>query len=824
MRSMYHALVLGTLALGVVQDLRADSLAAKRIIIDGYVAPLPDSLEQQPWHVIERFVDEYTHLLAPDEAALWKQRFGGKTEGEIGIDYEWAPLGWEITEIAPQSPAYLVDLRPGDIITSVNGRAPRWRDTSGSYASPHGSSGDWFLLEFLRGEVCNTVPVQLAGFRTEPVYVDVVGRTMIVVIMDFNPGLHSRFTQVTRHVREQDIDTIILDLRRNHGGLVYEAEMLLNEFVAAGDTILREQYRHFDRYTVSDGSGRWLRPRPLYVLQSRGTVSSGEIFTGAMLTRTHAVVIGTHTYGKGRIQRFLMGEHATEFADSLIAGLKYTIAIYHAGGVLGIDSIGVPPDVSVDVSMPPSQPMPASIDVVDLRLRFRYPTRRVADSINALAGGDVSYQIWCDRARVLHAYRAVDTLRKRLPTKDPRYPPTTLVDGLFAAADEHAVRAAIRETYAHVLDSFTMELGTTLQLGLLRRMPDVQRPADYTVDDDAMTPTSADLGMLLTLSNGAVEVRSVVPGTSAYEAGIRVGDRLVAINGASAAAAVHAARARIIELVRSARPVTLTLRRGTSMVKQRLTPAIRSTVVPRIYLDGSVGYLTCNRLGATDHDVRQLWHAITELRNRGMQRLVMDLRGVRHGSIEHVTTLAGYFADTAFLIALAWQNGGALNAYRTSGDGSFDGLPVTVVVDGETAGAAEVFAAAMRRRGNTIIIGARTAGMLHERRELALTTTLGVRYVWRRFTDVADSVVTPDIMAELPLHSPTYVVLTPALHRDIMTWRTHDVPVTAPAMVDLLQRVTDRIPNVPRHAIATSVFGEGARLYVLAEALREVVP
>ena len=824
MRIMHHALMLGMLALAMVRSLHADTLAAKRYIVERYVTPLPDSIVHLPWDDFAKHVDEYTRILSRRELRQWWQRFAGATEGETGIDYEWAPLGWQITEIAPQSPAYYVDIRPGDVVTSVNGRAPRWSAPDGSYASYSGRPGSWFLFEIMRGDTCLTLPVQLADYKTESVYVTVIGRTLCVVVLDFNHGVHKRFTELTKHIRELEIDTIILDLRRNAGGSVNEALSMLSEFIPIGDTLLCEQMRHGRLYRLGMLNGRWWQPRPLYVLQGHGTVSAGEIFTGGMLIRTNAVLIGANTYGKGRIQRFVDSTSASSFADSLIGGLKYTVALYNVGGTLPIDSIGVPPDMRVDLALPPTMSIPASIDVVDLRIRYRYPTQQIVDSVNRLAGGDVSHQIWCERSRTLHAWRAIDTLRARLPKKDPRYPPTTLVDGLYAAADEHAVRAAIRETYAHVLDSFTLDMGTTLQLGLLRRMPDVQRPADYIVDDDAMTPTSADLGMLLTLSNGAVEVRSVVPGTSAYEAGILVGDRLVAINGASVAAGVHGARARIIELVRGARPVTLTLRRGTSLVKQRLTPAIRSTVVPRTYLDGSVGYLTCNRLGATDHDVRQLWHAIIELRNRGMQRLVIDLRGVRHGSIEHVTTLAGYFADTAFLIALAWQNGGALNAYRTSGDGSFDGLPVTVVVDGETAGAAEVFAAAMRRRGNTTIIGARTAGMLHERRELALTTTLGVRYVWRRFTDVADSAVTPDIMAELPLHSPTYVVLTPALHRDIMTWRMHDVPVTAPAMVDLLQRITERIPNVPRHAIATSVFGEGARLYVLAEALREVVP
>ena len=43
-------------------------------------------------------------------------------------------------------------------------------------------------------------------------------------------------------------------------------------------------------------------------------------------------------------------------------------------------------------------------------------------------------------------------------------------------------------------------------------------------------------------------------------------------------------------------------------------------------------------------------------------------------------------------------------------------------------------------------------------------------------------------------------------------------------MVVLLQRLAERLPNTLRYTAATAIYGEGARLHVLAEALREVVP
>lgn len=799
----------------------ADSLAAKRFILEKYVTPLPDSIAYLPWSEFAKYVDPHTHLLSQSESRMWTQRFAGHSDGQTGIDYEWVPHGWIVTEIAPNSPAYAAGLLPGDIVSSVNGRAPRWRDANGQYGSIYGDVGSVFVMEVLRGGACHTIGVPLADYRTESIYVTVVGRTMCVVVLDFNFGVTERFRALTASIREEEIDTVILDLRNNAGGAVSEATDLLSEFVPTGDTILLERYRDGHEYTVSTGDGRWRRPRPLYVLISEGTVSAGEVFSGGMKVRTNAVMIGSRTYGKGRMQRFYQGGRASSFSDSTIAGAKVTIGIYLAGGTLEVDSIGVLPEMEADLSLAPVVTLPQTINAAALRRRYPWPTLAIIDSINRIVGHNVGHMIWCERALTYEAYRAVDTMRQWLITRVLPPRPEKVIAGLYTIADEAEIRSSIRESYGNVLDPYTLEVMPVLrQIDRLKVLSNVKRPVRDALEDDATSAVSADLGMALGWLNNVVCVISVLPSSSAYDAGICVGDQVLAMNGKPLAKDLDAVRLEIIEWVRSGQFVRFKIRRGNLTFTSICEPVMRVTSMPLSYLDGEVGYIASDRFCATQNNVFQIWRAMLQMRDSGMRRVVFDLRGSQHGSVDNVMKLLGYFSRGSFMVTTVWDNSGKKQKLSTSGEGTFDNLPVQVIVDGSTKGAAEIFAEAMRRRGNARIVGTPTAGQLYERRTLEVTPTLALRYVWRRFASVKDSTVIPDVLNDLTSADPHLVSQIASHLGNIAQWRKGNTSITDARLDNIIQSLPPQLRSTPRNAIAQAIFGEGARLYNLAKMMR----
>jgi carboxyl-terminal processing protease len=123
---------------------------------------------------------------------------------------------------------------------------------------------------------------------------------------------------------------IILDLRENGGGLLEEAVNVASIFIPDG-TIVSTDGRSQPRQVYLAKGGAISAAIPVVVLVDHGTASAAEIVTGALQDRHRAVVVGTHTYGKGVFQEieplpnggaldFTVGEYFTPSGRNLGGG------------------------------------------------------------------------------------------------------------------------------------------------------------------------------------------------------------------------------------------------------------------------------------------------------------------------------------------------------------------------------------------------------------------------------------------------------------------------------------------------------------------------
>ncbi|MBU3678543.1 MAG: hypothetical protein FGM32_02930 [Candidatus Kapabacteria bacterium] len=802
----------------------ADTLAAKKYIVENYVTPLPKGIETLPWDEFAKYLDPYTYIFSPEQVRNWDQRFSGGADGELGFDYDWRRRGWVIKDITPNSPAYDMGLLPGDVVTSVDGISTVWPNEYGRYVSASGEPGTWVMLDVRRGDTCFQQPMPFAAFPTQTVYVSVINRTMCVVVLGFNSGTYDRFVELTRHIQDEDIDTIILDLRDNGGGVVSEATDLMSEFIPDGDTLLVEQYRQRSNAIHSHGNGRWRRMRPTYVLLSDETVSAGEIFVGGISVRTNAVLIGSTTYGKGRIQRLVRGLHATSFADSVVAAVKITVARYLAGGTMTVDSIGVTPHMLADLSLPPIVGIPPTIDVPALRLRVTNPTRATIDSINRVAGKDVAYMIWCQRVRPFEAYRAIDTMRSRLIVKPFTPSPNYAESSMYTRADEPEIVRALHERYTGVMDaSFARDMSVHSMMKRLRQLPPAAVPASDVIEADARRPVACDLGLVLTTVSGAIIVARVHPRSSAYYAGVCAGDRLLAMNRKPLDKELENIQVRIIQLVRDRQPVVLTVRRGQRELTVTCDANVRIVAVPLTYQAGSVGYIATDRFCTSDAGDYQMRRSLNAFRDRGVRTVVFDLRGSQVGDFTRMLTLLATFHRMGDTMAVARFNDGATDHAIITRHGDYREWAVYVVVDSATKGAAEVFAASIKRRGNSMIIGQTTAGELAQRRMLEISPQISIGYIWSRFHVGSDARVQPDVTMHLPLSQHLLVQNVSSLVPEMMNLRNADLCSDHVCLDAQLDKLPADLLAHPRSVLAEAIYGDGARLYNLSKALAPII-
>ncbi|HVF20883.1 MAG TPA: S41 family peptidase [Mycobacteriales bacterium] len=206
--------------------------------------------------------------------------------------------------------------------------------------------------------------------------------------------------------------------------------------------------------------------------------------------------------------------------------------------------------------------------------------------------------------------------------------------------------------------------------------------------------------------SGALEVTSVVPDSPAELAGLRVGDVLVDVAGlpvdgvpvGDVVRRMHGAAGSTVSVAvrREGRVRSFVLRRA-DLVSKDVTYDVVTSRVGRIQV-----------AAFTRGSGREVAAALRALREKGVNGVVLDLRGNPGGLLEE-----GVGAASAFL------DGGSVVTYKGRGvdDKTYDvlgkgdtAIPVVVLVDAGTASAAEVVAGALQDRNRAIVVGSRTYG------------------------------------------------------------------------------------------------------------------
>jgi len=224
----------------------------------------------------------------------------------------------------------------------------------------------------------------------------------------------------------------------------------------------------------------------------------------------------------------------------------------------------------------------------------------------------------------------------------------------------------------------------------------------------------AGIAATITRRGGRVFLEEVFEEGAARKAGFRAGDEIVRIDGEGVVGLGLAEVSRRLrgeagtELSVSVRPG------GAGAIR---TVALRRTIirlpsVRRMRLlkgDGAVGYLRLTTFkSGTERELRQ---AVADLRDRGARRLLLDLRGNPGGSLLEAVGAAGVFLEGGRVLRTRGRALGADWTYdvpllsRKAWSG-----PLAVLVDEETASAAEALAAALACRGRASLVGRRTYG------------------------------------------------------------------------------------------------------------------
>lgn len=282
--------------------------------------------------------------------------------------------------------------------------------------------------------------------------------------------------------------------------------------------------------------------------------------------------------------------------------------------------------------------------------------------------------------------------------------PAAGVDPLVAQAESRIAGAAASRPSRSMLERAAIE---GMVAALDDRWAAYYTPQQFEAFQASLAGSYSGIGVWVRRdSRGAVIVQTVEPGSPADRAGLRVGDVLVAVSGVPVGGR---SVAWVVDSLRGppGSVVALVAERGTLELRFRIRRAALGADVTSVRMIGPSVELI--RVAAFTRGVGSWIRAqVAEARSRHLAGLVLDLRDNPGGLLEEAVATA-----SAFL------NGGPVASYVRRGEapdvlyampGGDTLTPLVVLVDGGTASAAELVAAALQQRGRAVIVGSRTFG------------------------------------------------------------------------------------------------------------------
>ena len=343
------ALSLGAAKLALVwglfpnRDLDRSSSYVKEVlqlVNENYV----DAKASEYDHGMVESLDPHSEFLESKDYTVLEEELSGDFSG-IGVQVEMRK--GRVLVIAPiaGSPGDRAGILRGDEIVRVDGKPlekglsmdgvidrlrgkPDTKVTVGLYRASTGKNFDLTLMrKMIQQESVRDVRVLPA-------------HTGYIELTEFSDHTGEEFANALDRLLKEGIDSLVIDLRGNPGGLLDAAVEVAEPFFKKGELIVytqgrkpadREEYR-----AEAEGAPLTL---PVAILINAGSASAAEVVTGALKDTGRAVVVGERSFGKGSVQSIFKLKNGE--------GLRLTTARYYTPGGVSIHEKGISPQVEV---------------------------------------------------------------------------------------------------------------------------------------------------------------------------------------------------------------------------------------------------------------------------------------------------------------------------------------------------------------------------------------------------------------------------------------------------------------------------------------------
>ncbi len=267
----------------------------------------PEELVTNSINAMLSSLDPYTTYIPESDMDDFKFQTTGEYGG-IGSLIRRSGSYTIVAEPYKGFPADKAGLRAGDKILKVDGKSVKDAEITSVSDRLKGKPGTEMVLTVERyGEeqpVDFTLVREKISINNVPYYGMLDDQTGYIRLSSFTTGAGLEVENALKKLKkEEDMKSLVLDLRSNPGGLLIEAVRICNLFVDKGELIVntKGKVKQWDSEYITQKEPLD-KEIPLVVLTNRGSASASEIVAGALQDLDRAVVVGQRTFGKGLVQ------------------------------------------------------------------------------------------------------------------------------------------------------------------------------------------------------------------------------------------------------------------------------------------------------------------------------------------------------------------------------------------------------------------------------------------------------------------------------------------------------------------------------------------
>lgn len=303
----------------------------KEVIVDGAISGMLTALD-----------NVYTYYETEEE--YQESQNAGSERSYVGIGvhltFDVETEGIKVLGVMPGSPAEEKGIKAGDIILKVDDMYVNFDSYLDAVDGIKGEPDTTVKLTIYRNEEALEFEVPRREINENNVSSEIIDDIGYIKIFAFQTGIYDQFRSEYDSMVSQNIKGLVIDLRNNPGGYVYDTLRMLDTLLPKME-VLKLVYKDGDE-DVFKTDDLEKTDMPIAVLVNQNSASASEIFASAIKDSGRGKVIGTKTYGKGVVQ--YVKEIKGHGAITIVSAQYFT-----PSGVV-IQDNGIEPDMVIELS------------------------------------------------------------------------------------------------------------------------------------------------------------------------------------------------------------------------------------------------------------------------------------------------------------------------------------------------------------------------------------------------------------------------------------------------------------------------------------------